>query len=153
MNSMKDVNYYMNLPYRVELEPIPEEEGGGFSACVPQLGRYAFRADGETIAEALEKLEGIKREYFAAYLRDGVPIPEPEKDEEDYSGKFVLRIPKYLHRELSMRAKENNVSLNQFVSSLLAAGLAMDKFTPVADPVRYRTPRTVRDKSRLRRAE
>ena len=120
--STNNLDYFMTLPYRIELQEISQDLGGGFSVCIPSLGRYAVHADGETVLEALEKLEEIKRDRLAAYLEAGVTIPEPEK-EENFSGKFVLRIPKYLHRELSIKARQNNVSLNQFVASLLSSGL------------------------------
>jgi predicted HicB family RNase H-like nuclease len=123
--STKNLDYFMTLPYRIELQEISQDLGGGFSVCVPALGRYAVHADGETVLEALEKLEEIKRDRLAAYLEADVTIPEPEK-EENFSGKFVLRIPKYLHRELSIKARQNNVSLNQFVASLLSSGLHVE---------------------------
>lgn len=119
----KDLNYYMSLPYIVELKPILVEDGGGFSASIPQLGGYSLLADGETIEEAVQNLEEIKKERFAEYIQAGVTIPEPEKEEEDYSGKFVVRIPKYLHRDLALTAKQNDVSLNQIVVSILARGV------------------------------
>jgi len=122
---MKNLEYFMSLPYRIEIQPIPKDKGGGYEASIPRLGRFAVCADGETVAEALNNLESIKNERLAAYLEEGLPIPEPE--EEEYSGKFVLRIPKSLHRELALRARENSVSLNQFVSSLLAGGLQAEK--------------------------
>jgi len=115
----KNLDYFMRLPYRIELEEISPHLGGGISACIPDLGRYAVHADGETVQQALEKLEEIKRDRLEAYLEAGVPMPEPEK-EENFSGKFVLRIPKYLHKELSIRARQNNVSLNQLITSLLS---------------------------------
>ncbi len=123
---MKDLEYFMALPYRIEIAPIPESKGGGYEASIPQLGKYAVRADGETIEEALQDLQAIKRERLAAYLEEGLCVPEPEPDEEEYSGKFLVRMPKSLHRDLSHRAKENNVSLNQFVTSLLSNGLATE---------------------------
>ncbi len=124
---MKNLDYSMKLPYRMEIEPIPENEGGGYCVSIPQLGRYALRADGETPDEALRNLEDVKRDLFASYLEEGVEIPEPEPDEEAYSGKFLVRIPRTLHRELALKAKENRVSLNQFVAFLLARGCEIEK--------------------------
>ena len=118
---MKNLEYYMALPYRIEIHPIPEEEGGGYESCIPELGRYAVVGDGETIEEALANLETTKKDRLSAYLEEGLIIPEP--DEAAYSGKFVIRIPKYLHRELVLNAKENGVSLNQFITALLAGCL------------------------------
>lgn len=37
-----------------------------------------------------------------------------------YSGHFVLRLPRGLHAELSRQAREEGVSLNQYVATLLA---------------------------------
>jgi predicted HicB family RNase H-like nuclease len=120
---MKSLEYFMDLPYRIEIEPIPANKGGGFEASIPQLGKYAVCADGETVEEALSKLHEVKKERLGAYLEEGLPIPEPVASEEEYSGKFLLRIPKYLHRELALGAKQNGVSLNQFITSLLSGGV------------------------------
>lgn len=129
----KELGYYMKLPYTVAVDPIPEDEGGGYMASIPQLGRFALSADGETIEEALDNLERIKEERFSEYLTKGLTIPEPQRDEEEYSGNFVVRIPRFLHRELALIAKSNGVSLNQFVVSLLSSGLQQDKFASLLD--------------------
>jgi antitoxin HicB len=39
------------------------------------------------------------------------------------SGKFVVRMPPALHADLTARAKEQGVSLNQLVVALLAGGI------------------------------
>ena len=40
-------------------------------------------------------------------------MPDPI-EESQYSGKFVLRIPKTLHARLAMEAEKEGVSLNQY---------------------------------------
>jgi predicted HicB family RNase H-like nuclease len=45
-----------------------------------------------------------------------VPVPLSEKH---YSGKFQVRIPPEQHRNLSMIASEQGISLNRYVSSKL----------------------------------
>lgn len=130
MNKLeKAINYYMSLPYKIEVERIPPGEGGGFSASIPQLGRNAFLGDGETPEEAIRMLTEVQREIFIDYIKAGVEIPEPERKDEEYSGKFVIRVPKYLHKELVDEAKKNRVSLNQFVLSLLAKGVEDHKWS------------------------
>lgn len=118
----KDLSYYMSLPYAIEIRRIPEDEGGGYMAGLPEIGRYALCADGDTVEEAVCELERLKEERFREYLEQGVAIPEPEAEDE-YSGRFVLRVPKYLHRELVLQARRNGSSLNQYAVSLLSAGL------------------------------
>ena len=46
-------------------------------------------------------------------------IPEPLSLKK-YSGKFMVRIPPAVHRDLSILASENNISLNRLVSSKLS---------------------------------
>jgi antitoxin HicB len=57
--------------------------------------------------------------WLEVALEEGIPIPEPRPD-EDYSGKFVVRVPRSLHRELVQRAEQEGVSLNQYINVALA---------------------------------
>lgn len=114
----KQLEYYMGLPYLIEVLEIPQSEGGGFQARLPELGRLSIIGDGETIQEAIENMIENKRERFAAYLEKGLDIPEPVK-EETLSGKFVLRIPPRLHMVLNDTAKRRKISLNQHVRKIL----------------------------------
>jgi predicted HicB family RNase H-like nuclease len=43
---------------------------------------------------------------------------------EEYSGKFVVRVPKFLHAALAAEAEREGVSLNQLVVVKLAVQLA-----------------------------
>jgi predicted HicB family RNase H-like nuclease len=124
----KDINYHMKLKYKIEVVPIPEEDGGGYEARIPQLGKAAFIGYGETVEEALAHLEVVKRDLFESYLKDGVPIPEPEKEEGRYSGRILLRVPIYLHKELSELARKEDISLNQLLNHLIERGLASLKY-------------------------
>ncbi|MDI6892907.1 MAG: type II toxin-antitoxin system HicB family antitoxin [Actinomycetota bacterium] len=47
---------YLVAPYAVKIVPIPEKEGGGYSACVPELGEPYCVADGNTPEEAVANL-------------------------------------------------------------------------------------------------
>ncbi|OIN88237.1 MAG: hypothetical protein AUJ21_11230 [Anaerolineae bacterium CG1_02_58_13] len=77
-------------------------------------------------------------------LEDGNPIPEPAPD-EDYSGKFVVRLPRSLHRQLVETAEREGVSLNQFVNVALAR--AVERTNPsVSYPVKIEQPLAVAEK-------
>ncbi len=125
----KNLKYYLDLPYRIEINAIPEEEGGGFLARLPQFGKFGIVGDGESIEEALANLEINKKARFKRYLNEGLEIPVPESERGEFSGRFVVRMPKSLHRELSISAKENGVSLNQFVNNLLSMNLQTNRLS------------------------
>lgn len=124
----KNLEFYMNLPYTIELVPISDSLGGGYTASLPEVGRFAITAHGDTPDDALTNLEEIKEERFTEYLENNIQIPEPEPEREIFSGRFVVRIPKVLHKQLVDAAKENQVSLNQFVTYLLSANLNLNQF-------------------------
>ena len=114
----KDLAYYMNLSYRIEV--IKEQEGSGYVFHCPELPGCITCA--ETVAEGMEMLEDAKKCWFTACLEDGVPIPEPAQL-EDYSGQFKLRLPQSLHKQLAQRSSEEGVSMNQYCVYLLSKGL------------------------------
>jgi antitoxin HicB len=119
MANSEDLGYYMNLPYRIEV--IPDEEQTSYTMVIPQLkGCMAF---GETIEEAYVSLIEAKKLWLETCLREGWPIPEPESEElKEYSGRFSVRLPRYLHRELAELAKAESTSLNQLVVAFLSEG-------------------------------
>ncbi len=115
----KDMAYYMALPYQEVIKAAGE---GGYVGYIPELKGCITQA--ETKEEILEQLEDAKKCWIEAALEDGLAIPEPARD-EDFSGRFNLRIPKSLHRRLAMSAKAEGVSLNQLAMCLLAGGLGV----------------------------
>ena len=113
----KDLEYYLGLPYKVVLYPAEE---GGYAIEIPELPGCI--SQGQTLEEAYEMIQDAKRGWLDIALQDGETIPEPTRAEE-YSGKFNIRVPKSLHRALVEKAKEENVSLNQYVNYQLARGV------------------------------
>lgn len=114
----KEIEYYLSLPYRFEI--IPAEEGG-YVGIVPDLPGCITQ--GETIEEIVHMVNDAKRAWIETAIEEGVDIPEPTVHDEDYSGKFVVRVPKSLHRDLVRKAKEENVSLNQLTTYLLSSSI------------------------------
>lgn len=67
-------------------------------------------------------LKGIRRvvaEGIQIMEADGDVIPSPLSDKK-YSGKFSVRIPPQVHRDLSIQAAEEGVSLNRLISAKLS---------------------------------
>ncbi|MCR4710753.1 MAG: type II toxin-antitoxin system HicB family antitoxin [Clostridia bacterium] len=112
---MKMIDYYMGLPYRMEI--IPDAEEGGFVVRFPDLP--GCLTIGNDLHEALNQAEDAKRAWLTAALEDGVEIHEPESL-NTYSGQFKLRLPRSLHRALAEHAKAEGISMNQYCLYLLS---------------------------------
>lgn len=131
------VEYYMELPYTIKLTPM---ENGGYFAKVEELP--GCMSEGPTKEKALENIEEAKELWFEAAIEDGYNIPLPE-EMENYSGKFVVRLPKYLHRRLSNQAEKEETSLNQLVVSLLSDRSSMWEVKSKLDDIRREVRKTM----------
>jgi antitoxin HicB len=122
MNAIK-VEDYLRLPYTIQVIRDDDEENPGWVARVVELPGCITQ--GDTFEELGEMIEDAMRGWIEVALEDGIPIPEPRPVEE-YSGKFVVRVPKSLHRELVEAAEREGVSLNAFVSVSLGRAVGAD---------------------------
>jgi len=116
---MKNLRYYLGLNYEIKLRKLIENEGGGWLAEIPLLP--GCMSDGETVEEAITNLNNAKKSWLETCLELGRTIPEPST--EGFSGQLRVRMPKSLHRVLSEKAKEENISLNQLIVYHLAKGI------------------------------
>jgi len=116
------IDSYLQKPYTIEI--IPEESDGlkGYFARVVELPGCMTQADDFQELETM--IKDAMRAWIETSLENGLEIPEPKRIEE-YSGKFLLRIPKSLHRELVHLAEREAVSLNSFITKLLARSVGM----------------------------
>lgn len=108
---MKKVKDYMKLPYNYIVQPIEDESGEYFYARVLELD--GCQSTGDTFQEAYENLKEAMEGWIEAKLEAGFNVPLPV-GYEDFSGKFIVRIPKSLHYKLSVEAEQEGVSLNQY---------------------------------------
>ena len=115
---MKTIDYYMSLPYHMEI--IPDMEEGGYTAKFPDLPGCLTCA--ETIEDLVASAQDAKKTWLIAAIEDGIEIAEPESDADlsAYSGQFKLRMPRSLHRTLAVNAKREGTSMNQYCVYLLA---------------------------------
>ncbi len=77
-------------------------------------------AHGSTESEALANLEDNMRAWIEDCIDSGDHVPKPAEDVELPSGKWVQRVPRSLHLKLVGLARGEGVSLNQFVTAVLA---------------------------------
>lgn len=104
----------MARPYRKVIHGTLDEgflgEVAEFSGCITA---------GDTEAEALEMLRDAMEGWLTVRLEEDLPIPEPEGDEH-FSGRVLVRMPPRLHGRISRQARDQGVSLNQWIVTLLA---------------------------------
>lgn len=110
----KTLEYYLGQPYTIELRNTP---GEGWFARVRELP--GCMSQGETSEDAMANIQEAMHLWLEVSLDQGEAIPEP-RPEEEYSGKFVVRVPRSLHRDLTETAEQEGVSLNQYINTALA---------------------------------
>ena len=98
---MKNINYYMALPYKMEI--VEDKDEGGYVVSYPDLPGCI--TCGETIETAIANANDAKKAWIEAALESGIEIQEPNNLEK-YSGQFKLRIPRSLHRSLAEHSKK-----------------------------------------------
>lgn len=102
---------YMRLPYTRIVSPVSDESGDYFISRVLELD--GCQSSGDTAQEAYENLTEAMEGWIETKLENGFEVPEPFSA-DDYSGRFVVRLPKSLHCRLAMEAQREGVSLNQY---------------------------------------
>lgn len=116
----REVAKYLELPWSREIVAQPT---GGFVARVPELDGCFVGAD--TAEEAFGLLDGALEAWLSLAIEDGLAIPDPRvEDDTIHSGRFSVRVPRTLHRNLVDRANRDGCSLNQIVTTALSAYVA-----------------------------
>ena len=109
---MTDINKFT---YRV----MWSEEDQEFIALCTEFPSLSWLDENSTLA--LEGIQNLVNDCVADRQQNNETIPEPYSM-RSFSGKFQVRIPPELHRNLAIEAAESGVSLNRVVSAKLAAG-------------------------------
>lgn len=92
------------------------EEDGCYVGTCPGLIYGGCHGDNEI--SVYKELSRIVEEAIVLYKEDGKPLP-PATSAKEFSGKFVLRTGKDLHKALTIRAMQAGQSLNSFCTELL----------------------------------
>ena len=91
-----------------------DNEHVGLCAEFPSLSWLAA-----TPEAALKGIRKLVSEVVEDMKANNESIPEPIACRQ-YSGKFMVRIPPEVHRNLAIRAAESGISINRVVSSKLS---------------------------------
>ena len=74
-----------------------------------------------TPEEALQGIRTVVEQAVADMHKNGEAPPTPLSG-RSFSGKFVVRVPPEVHRELAIKAAEEGISLNRLVNAKLNQG-------------------------------
>ena len=115
---MSKLDHYLALNYHKRLY---QDDEGDWIVEIDDLP--GCMADGKTSDEAIANSREAMRSWMESRVASGLEIPEPSIA-DDYSGRILLRMPKYIHRRLAIQAQQEGSSLNQYILSLLSYGCA-----------------------------
>ena len=118
---------YLGRPYHVAVVQDGKDKKAPWRASVEELAGCESR--GKTAAEATAGIEEAMTEWVTKALEEGREIPEPKPavEPKTSSGRLLLRMPRTLHTELAGMAEREGVSLNQFITDVLAAAVGWRK--------------------------
>lgn len=107
--TLKDDRY----TYRVTWS---DDDGEYVGLCVefPSLSWLS-----KTPETALRGIRKVVSDVVDDMLSNSEPVPDPLSCRR-YSGKFMVRVPPEIHRQLAIQAAESGVSLNRLASSKLS---------------------------------
>ena len=107
--SIKDDRYTYRVTWSEE-----DHEYVGLCAEFPSLSWLA-----RTPEAALKGIRKVIADALKDMRKNKEPIPEPLAT-KGFSGKFMVRVPPEVHRNLAIKAAEAGVSLNRLASSKLS---------------------------------
>jgi predicted RNase H-like HicB family nuclease len=114
--SIEERQIMLNADKYTYREEWSEEDGVYIARC---LEFPSLSAHGHTPEDAFKEIREVIAEVIEDMARSNEPIPEPYGSRE-YSGKLSLRLPKHVHKEVSMRAAGEGVSENSHITSCLS---------------------------------
>lgn len=106
-------NYKKNIfPYN--------NKNGSVSWIVEFPDLVGCSAVGETEEKALHESRIACELWLDEYYNEHKCYPTPKVVSNTFSGRLVLRLPKTLHKEISIQAEEEGVSLNSLIITLIS---------------------------------
>lgn len=97
---------------------LRQESGEGWFVHVREWPGCMSQAD--TAEDALANIQEVIPLWLEGALESDYAIPEP-RGVDDHSGRFMVRVPRWLHRDLADLAEREAISLNLLVNVALTA--------------------------------
>lgn len=110
MKTQSQIDHYT---YRVTWS---EDDSEYVGLCAEFMSLSHLASTPEKALRGIRKVIADVAEDMAA---NGEAVPEPLSSRQ-YSGKFMVRVPPEVHRQLALEAAEADISLNRLVSAKLS---------------------------------
>ena len=127
----QSAEHYAGLPYHLTVVREGEDKAKPWTATVEELPGCTSR--GRTPEDALNGARTAMAGWIELALEEGREIPEP-KSATSHSGRLLLRMPRTLHADLTRASEREGVSLNQFITDVLAAAVVWRSRPPSSAP-------------------
>ena len=104
---------------------VPENR---FIASLKEISESSLYDYGKTQEEAISNL----REQFGYMVKEfqfrSIELPSPQKSgERKFSGRLVVRMPKWLHRRITEFASEEELSINSYIVNRLTNNISTEE--------------------------
>lgn len=110
--------------YRFSVRPLSKEEGGGYLVEYPDIP--GCMSDGETIEEAIANGREALRDCVAVFRESGRKVPKPDIE----AAQWRQRLPRTLYSKLTLQAENEGVSINSFVTAIIAEAIGSRQTHP-----------------------
>jgi predicted HicB family RNase H-like nuclease len=99
-----------------------------FVAYLKEIAEASLHEYGSTQVEAISSLRSQFDEFVNEAKREGFSLPGPEsRDQRQFSGRIVLRMPPWLHRAIDALADEEGSSTNSYIVNRLIRAATMEE--------------------------
>ena len=103
--------------YQFTVRRLSREEGGGYLVEYPDIP--GCMSDGETIEEAIRNGREALRDCIDVFKESGRKIPKPVVE----AAQWRQRVPRTLYSKLTKQAENEGVSINSFVTAIIAEAI------------------------------
>ena len=103
--------------YQFTVRPLSEQEGGGYLVEYPDIP--GCMSDGQTIEEAISNGREALHDSLAVLRESGRKVPKPGIE----AAQWRQRLPRTLYSKLTTQAEREGVSINSFVTAIIAEAL------------------------------